>query len=397
MALLIFPFTFNALLHLGFYNFSIGVVLYLFTLGYWLRHRNDDNRRWPFVLSLLMLVMFLAHLFPLLALWLSIAILSLNGWGKAHVRMLLKTFAACVPAAILMLTSWHDVANPIEPRDIPPPMSVIEILRELPGLLMSYSPLERWPAMLVFLALVIAADVILIQKILRRSWSWRDLLLVLAGVFMVQALLNNAPRSWELMIRPRAELFATISLILWFAAQDLSPRVRNVLVGTFLSASCAMLVIQTRNYRNLSEWLSEYASAGAYIERDATVLPLYMPRSWNDAGGKEVTIQVTPFAHASAYLALERGAIDLVNYEPNTRHFPLIFRSGMNPFERLGHQIYRQPPCVALDAFPIDYVLIWGDVDAGHDECAVKLQEQLAHWHLVYTSPHKMVRLYRKS
>jgi len=396
IALLIFPLIFNALLHLGFYNFSLGVALYLFTLGYWLRHRHDPSRRWPFVLALLMIVMFAAHLYPLLALWTTIAILATRDLiaNPRAFRGPLKTALAAIPAAILILTSWHDVANPIRPDDIPQRLGIIEILRELPGLLISYSATERWPAIIIFLTLVIAVDAVLIRKIIRRNWIWADALLLVATLFILQALLISDPRSWELVMRPRAELFATLALILWLAAQDLAALLRRTLVGVWLAATFAMLFIHANNYRKLSTWLDEFTSAGAFIEPEKTVLPLYMPRSWNDAAGQRLTMQVSPFAHASAYLAVERGAIDLGNYEANTNHFPLIYRAGMNPYERLGPQVQHQPPCLDLAAFPIDYILIWGDMDSPSDECAQKLREQLSTWRLVYTSSRKMVHLY---
>src|SRR4051812_45451002 len=75
LALAALPLTYHALLHMGFYNFSFGVAVYLFALGYWIRHREDLTGKTVPLAGLVMLTYF-THVYALLALWMTFAALA---------------------------------------------------------------------------------------------------------------------------------------------------------------------------------------------------------------------------------------------------------------------------------------------------------------------------------
>jgi hypothetical protein len=69
------PLTYHTLLHMGFYNFSFGIAMYLFAVGFWIRHR-ENLRGKVLKLAALMLLTYFTHVFALLAVWMTFAALA---------------------------------------------------------------------------------------------------------------------------------------------------------------------------------------------------------------------------------------------------------------------------------------------------------------------------------
>ena len=68
----------------------------------------------------------------------------------------------------------------------------------------------------------------------------------------------------------------------------------------------------------------------------------------------------------SGYIAAQRNAVDLRNYEARTDHFPVRFHPHLNPYKHLavGRGLDEIPPKIDIANFAkqggqIDYVLIW--------------------------------------
>jgi hypothetical protein len=65
LAVLAFPFVYNYTFHMGFYNFSCGLVMYFFVVGYWLKYYDGLTFRRTMVLAILALVLYSCHPLPL--------------------------------------------------------------------------------------------------------------------------------------------------------------------------------------------------------------------------------------------------------------------------------------------------------------------------------------------
>lgn len=88
---------------------------------------------------------------------------------------------------------------------------------------------------------------------------------------------------------------------------------------------------------------------------------------------------------AAGYIAAERDAVDLRNYEANTDHFPMRFVPRLNPYRELavGMGFDEVPPKIDLERFrraggEVEYILLWGvsdEIRANPD--AVKLYDQI--------------------
>jgi hypothetical protein len=67
LAVLAFPFIYNFLFHMGFYNFSYSLTMFFFVVGYWLKYREGFTPRKTVVLTILTLVLYSSHIVSLVA------------------------------------------------------------------------------------------------------------------------------------------------------------------------------------------------------------------------------------------------------------------------------------------------------------------------------------------
>jgi hypothetical protein len=86
LTVLIFPFVYNLLLHMGFYNFSYSLVMFFFVVGYWLKHYEGFTRRDMLMLTILSLVLYFCHIVSLVDAYMAIGLLTmwLMGCDLAH-------------------------------------------------------------------------------------------------------------------------------------------------------------------------------------------------------------------------------------------------------------------------------------------------------------------------
>ena len=78
LTVLIFPFVYNFLLHMGFYNFSDSLVMFFFVVGYWLKHYEGFTRRDMMMLTVLSLVLYFCHIVSLMTAYMAIGLLTPN-------------------------------------------------------------------------------------------------------------------------------------------------------------------------------------------------------------------------------------------------------------------------------------------------------------------------------
>ena len=71
-----FPFIYNYILLMGFYNFSIGTALFMLIIGYWWRHYDAFCPKNSLILALLLILLYFCHLVPLVLAILAITLLA---------------------------------------------------------------------------------------------------------------------------------------------------------------------------------------------------------------------------------------------------------------------------------------------------------------------------------
>jgi hypothetical protein len=415
--LLVLPFVYNHFLHLGFYNQAFSAVLFCVVMGFWLRHEARGGLRETLGLTLLLLWLYFCHAIGLVLAVVGLAVLAgtasalqLRTDPRAAVRRLLVAGAASAPALWLLarfLRSRGEVAY--EPgATLPERLWELVRLKEL----VSYDPREAWfsTALAVFLLGAVAA--LVVAKARRRDWRRDDALLLvgaaIAGIyFTARVTVVNNPGSSPGggTTHDRVSLFVFLSLLLWIAVQPLGRRAERALVALALTTAVGLLVVRLPRYAELNEYLAEYVSLGARLPRDAVVFPIGFAPYGAREDGSALSSRTLPFLHAAAWIAAERGVVDLLNYEADLGYFPVRFRPGANPYRLMRTGLETVPPCVSLNRYdrlaprPMDFVLVWAarSADRAHPCVQAIFRHLEERFDLVATStPRGLSRLYRR-
>jgi hypothetical protein len=423
-AVLAFPFIYNYLLHVGFYNFAYSLPLFFLVVGGWLRHHRSLGLRNGALLAALAAVLYFCHIVSLalavaavgfLAAWLSLCDAASRNrrrvpWGAALRAAILPRIggaaALFAPSLGLSLLFLAKQGAGVTEGHYPFPY-LFQRLVHLDSLL-SHTPPERHAATAVaaLFGLLLAGR--LIAKVAPGRFDRWDGLLLIAAFYTAVYFLAPEKMSGGAFISFRLNLFPFLALILWLGAQ---PHGRTSRAAVTLAASAIALVflgLHASGYAVLNDHLAEYLSGADLVEPNSTVLPLCYAHYGRGPEGGPLSARIKVFLHAAGYLGALRDAVDLDNYQANATYFPTLWRPERNPFKHLSlteHGLESLPPCVDVLGYPgktggrVDYVLLWGlDEPMRRHPCTqITLRQLEAGYDLVHTSPQRgQMRLYRR-
>jgi len=397
LAVLVFPFVYAWPMHMGFFNFCWGLPLFFFVVGYWIRHRSALGLRQCIDIAALSLVLWSAHVVPLVA---ALAVVAL--WLAFERRGALRTAVAFAPA-VLMLAAFFWRKQPV-PSEAPPFGTLLWALVRLESLVSFHEAELVVSTLLVVLFAVLTAAAL---RAARASQERRpaDALLFAAAVFTVLYFIAPRRLAGGAYVNERLALFPFFALLPWLAAREIPERLRRTAHAAGAALAVAALGLHLWTGRLIRDQVVELLSTAPQLESQRTLLPLaFAPQGW---GLSKAGPRVKVFLHAASYLAAERDVVNLANYEGNYVHFPLIFRGEVNPFVHLAREqgLEGDPPCADIEAYEqatgktIDYVLLWGMRRHMEDEpCTARLLEQLGRGYVAtFTSePRRLVRLYAR-
>jgi len=420
LAVLAFPFLYNFMFNMGFFNFCISLAAFFFALGYWLKHGERMGPGRTVLLALLILWVYFCH--PVTLVVAVAALLTLAGW-----RMLLDLLAApgrrFAPAAL-----WHGFRRWLLAPALAclPPLlliasfvssragSRIEMLpmwvkiKHLAGLY-SLVSLSIWtiPLAIALALLFYGVAALCLRARWGRPLQPGDGLLLAAAVLAVAFFAAPSQLSGGGFVNHRLLLFPFLTLILWFGTFKHPVRRRLGLQIAAAAISLAFLGLFAWEYHRTNRNLSEIVAAGDFIEPDHTFLFLSYAHQGEDGKGGKATFRVWPFVHAGGYIAARKRLVDLSLYEANEDYFPIYYRPALNPFLRLAPGplgIESRPPEVDLLGYPrrtggsVDYVLLWGLRDELRGLPKVRAVEiQLAAaYDLIHRTPDGRVLLYKR-
>lgn len=350
LAFLVLPMACNRFFQMGFYNFCLGLALFLVALGLWWRRRNDPGLGFPLALNALLLLCWLSHLvahFLALAAIGTLALLTSEG-GRARV----KGLAILAPQAILPL--WFLSGRSGE----------LEWLPHAAGAVWSY--LLRLQMVVSFgfwigpfLAVAFLAIVLLtLRSRWRRSpgergspWWRQDAFLLLSALFVVLYLASPDNAVGGSLLKQRLSLFPWLVLLPWLEP-DLGRRGRAVVVGALSLLAVLHVALLAQGYRSLDRDVREYLSGAAAIAPDSRVLPLLFDRRVSLAG-------LGSLDHAFAYVAVEKGLLDWENYEAASGLFPVRFRPGLRRPDTHSVEAFLAELDLAAVRDEIDYLYCW--------------------------------------
>jgi hypothetical protein len=426
LTLLVSPFIYNNLLHMGFYNFSYSLPMFFFVLGYWLRYRDRLTYNRTFTLAFLSLLLYFCHLVSLVITYTAIILLTmvecaqhihrrrvdLYELWQAFGTQILPLIYALLPACILALIFLDRQGMTATNR-----LSAWTLLQGLLNLrvLISYDPFEVWCSRALVVLFVIVTFSLFASKVVHRHRGhWNSFFLVVIAYIVIYFIAPNAMSNGS-EINVRLSLYPFLALILWFEGHSLSKMKEWRMAIYALGIALMLLGLHTIQYVTLNSFLEEYLSGTHLIAPNTTLLSLVFSKHT----GEIVSGAPSPFLHASGYIAAQRNIIALSNYQPTTGSFPIIFRPHLTPplhiaivnerrhkssLEAGSDALQNEPPDVDFLTYPhrtgghVDYVLVWDVRQEQHNlEATHSIFRQLqAHYELIYTSPRRgLMQLYR--
>lgn len=404
LAFLSFPFIYNFLLNMGFYNFCFSLPAFLFSVGFWLRHRGRLGIGRTAILALLVLWTYFCH--PVTLAVLVGTLLTLASWRTLRLRSLkgllplLAVSAASAPAVVLLLSFLQDrMGGRVSD------MTMMAKARQLAGL---YSLVSLDTRLVVFSIALSALLGLLafaaLSRRLRRPRRYRLLPgdgLLFACLFLV-GIYFAAPNEMGQggFVTHRLNLFPFLLLILWLGTFSFPEEIRIAIRSAGAAVSLGFLAAMFSIWAGLGAYLSDILTAAPHLRPGRTLLTLSFSNAGEDedGSGDDLTFRTWPFVHAGSHLAARVPLVDLALYEAHENYFPLTYRPQRDPFVHLARDpldLEAQPPRVNLGRYPwrIDYVLlVWPTAD---ERGAQDVRRQLGAYERVHVSPEGLAELWR--
>jgi hypothetical protein len=332
-----FPFAYNVLFHLGFYNFLIGLGLYFLIVAVWWRRRDQPNARTIALVAALLVLCYFSHPLPLV---LAVATISLLGVAT---RSSWRHLLAFVP--VLPLMAWFALTQPGRP--VTGHVSAELLWLTLTRALTAFSSNETT----LGVALVVVLMVLIVATIASRPRGARNFFLI--PTIAIVALYLGAPANMfgGSLIRERMALFVLLVPLAWVAPRW--PRAATSSIVALLTvvslAYTAHLVVR---YRSRDRAIADFVRSARAIGPHTVVLPLIANRIAGD-GVTELP------QHAFDYVALEKNDVTLDNYEASAGYFPIANTSDAPPPDSYTIEVVPGLIDVAKYTWRAAYVFTW--------------------------------------
>jgi hypothetical protein len=346
---LVFPLVYSFALHIGLYNFALGVPLALLAFGeFWRARRSLRPLQVAWVLALLVATWF-AHFVAFVIAASGIAVLALATGPGATLRWGL----ALAPA--LALPAWFLTRQPPLATVGPPEVGVSEAARHFAAVVSSE---EQKPLAVCVLALWGAWAVASVVARLRARpvFQEKDALLAVVALFVAATLFAPNETSSGGILKPRLGLMPFLLLIGWFeplsGATGWLRGARRALCAATLALAAVHLATTVRYQAVASDDLEEYLAAEAEVAPGSRIMPLVWPGPFARAPAERFAIGMripNPIAHAADWLGTDRHCANLMNFHAQNENFPILFRHAGTYAERLVRALATA-----------DYVLMWG-------------------------------------
>ncbi len=409
----IFPFTYSFVFYLGFYNFSIAVILLFLTFNYWLKHENKPfTFRKILTLFTFIALTYFSHIFVfgillfLISLHIAMNTISqLSDYDRNIKRTLqttlkkigIVTLTSAIPFTLFVFyfysrpsTGYSSFIDRIE---------LIHWLKNLrPIIALNVELEEVYTRKIVYLILILTFIVCFTKC---RNIHWNP------NTSIKQRFTNFIK---QLVLQENLWLFASIMLlVLYFILPDSDGAAGYVSVRLgLLFYLCYIIWLSTQNFpswfgiistvlvlycnfrlnsyytsstKNLNGIAKECYNASKYIPSNSVVLPLNYSDNWL-------------VGHFSNYLGIDKPMVILENYETDTGYFPLIWNDTAIPNTLFGNTNSSDFECLNWKSntqnhtsVKINFVFVLGKIENQTDSCTQKIKQLLAaKFNLVYQS-----------
>jgi hypothetical protein len=385
--LLLLPLAFGVFIHWGFYNFALGVPLFLLFASFWRKVRDRHDATAFITTALFLLALYLTHITAVVAACLLLAadgvaraVRTLDRCGiRVAVRQLMIDGAWAVAATLptlLMIVSFLIAYRNIPGEAAGTDGGLTQILRRIMAATYLFS-FTWWEV--VALAPLLAALAIAGLAALRRIRSGDLMWPVFFGLVVLLSLLNLKTGSASLS--ERLAPISWIAVVMAIASRQPAPALVRTLCLAALAGLIGQTALRSLAYKSWSAILQSELDAGrdnpleTFANADLIALRSSALFAW----------RVRPTVHAAQTAALAARGAGLSSPLPSTRYFgyfPLQYVETRD-FMRAASDWESEPDAAALARFRksnrgAPHILIVSSSDAdgatlarrlGYDDC----------------------------
>ena len=401
---LVFPFTYSFLFFYGFYNFNIGLVLFFWGLGLWVKYLDRMNIKKAIILAFISTLICLSHLFVfaiflMVIIFLNISyILPKNPYYEKDKRNIVRLFVLQLLALSvgLIIAVSYFINSPGHNLD-PEYFSSGEII----SLLKSVSPAKginygkaniftQWIFYIIVAFLLHFVISKIFASIKNREYKMRNpLWLIISSVILILVFIIPDGIGTGGFITHRLILFFFLFLIIGLALQKVNFWFRLVIFTIIIYVNFALILHNKKSISDHCEIASEINTASEYLEPNSTVLPIISSDNFI-------------LNHISNYSGVNKPMIILKNYEATLNYFPLKWNYEEMPRLLLG-DIENDSICINWasgdnEEKVIDYVFIISDEEKiAEDNCNQKIYNCLEScYQLLHEGKSGRVKIYKK-
>jgi hypothetical protein len=356
----------------GFYNFYLGMGLFLLLTGYYIRRAAAFTWLRTATVSLGLVIVFFTHLIPAILSGVTLVILALwmhRGW-KPFARLLLA-LSPTVLLTALYAAKFH--------KNTPFTPEILNALRDFPQLTFAFAGgwtgEQRifWPLVLLMIAMALAS--------MKRS-EWKTAkggVASVAGIMFLLYLLVPDIGFGGSVVKMR---FAWGFFLLGGLLVCTVDRLRNVQapLGAVLTV---LLVLHLRlvasHAKATSDAAEQYLQVMDQLPEGARFVRLFYPAPVLEHRSGTDQLAFNPLQHLDELAAVRRSAIDLSAYQPATGTFSVTFRPAIDSGQGGSLWAFESPNAqswASLDwlrntlPVSIDYVVLFGEqVPAEREGC----------------------------
>ena len=357
-----FPFAYNYLLYMGFYNFTLSISFFFFSFGFWWKHKDDMQVRHLAWLYVLMLLTYMSHIasYGLIVLGVSIAagwtwgIKALAAawrerraeWFRAfigHLKPLFRFLLYMVPVYFVLIEYYLESLKK-HPRGNHRGMEWIwEYFLGVKSIVYFtdwHLPVNHFLLFILGVSILIS----ICYRVHRKEWvKQTDAFLLIAIVFtymFIRAPWSYGPGGW---INDRIHLYILLMLAPWLIP-DFGKLGRYTVAGCLIVFGLLHWGRTAYDHGRIAPEIAELVSGAKLIEPHTTFR--HRTTDWRHKSDALGRIQyVTPFAHSTAYHGVYADdVVHLLNYEANYDYFP-VNRNNQESVE--------------LNYITEDYIIAW--------------------------------------
>lgn len=317
-AFLAFPFLWTQTLAAGYYNFSLGVGLYLFSLAVWWRRGS---------LLLLTALLLLCNFTHPMAAGLACGSLVLLSLRQRRFQPLVALIPTVILLAMFGRTEQSNVGAPLQ---LNIDWNAASILAKIETL---YAFDDRIRPLAVLLALTYFALVVF--SLVRTQRREANAIALLALTLIAMMFWLPAAQGTRELFTGRMQPFVFLILPAWFRPIECR---RGAMLAFFSILAVVSGSIAFERVRRHGREIEELVRTCDPIPRGGVLLPLifHPPHSFS---------YVNLFAHFVSYVALEKEMVELTNYEPSTHYFPIAVHAPVIA----SYEIDRDPGGIDLE------------------------------------------------